>query len=242
MGVQTAFDEVRFPEKIEFGVTGGPSFFTTVIATAGGAEQRIENWSQARHMFQSTHGVKDQTELDELLAFYYARRGMARGFRFRNWLDYASAMPGQLGTAQGDPADNTLAADGNMTHQIITDFMTLAVTDYQTIKTYVAAAGNDYVQTITKIATDNTTPGAADTSAAMRVYINNVELTITTEYTINSATGVITIIVGFSTGDELSADYLYDIPVRFDKDMTEFVKESFNTNRWDGISMVEVRV
>lgn len=241
MAVQQAFDEVRFPEKIEFGVSGGPAFFTKVIVTYGGQEQRIENWSEARHRFTSTHGVKDQTELDELLAFFYARRGMGRGFRFRNWLDYASDMVGQFGTPQGDASDNTLAPASAMTAQTIV-VMSLGITDYQTIKTYTTAAGDNYVQTIRKIATDNTSPGAADSQAAMRVFINAGLLTEGTDYTINSATGVITIIVGFSTADVLSADYLYDIPVRFGKDVSDFTKTAFNVNEWSGIDLVEVRI
>ena len=37
------FREERFPEKIAFGFEGGPQFFTSVIATAGGFEQRNIN-------------------------------------------------------------------------------------------------------------------------------------------------------------------------------------------------------
>lgn len=241
MAVQQPFDEVRFPENVEFGVSGGPSFFTKVIVTQGAQEQRIENWEQARHIFNSTHGVKDQTELDVLMAFYYARRGMSRGFRYRNWLDYASDMVGQWATPQPDASSNTLAPDGDMTHQQIA-VMTMGVSDYQTIKTYATAAGDDYVQTITKIATDNATPGPADTQAAMRVYKDDVLKTVGVDYTINSATGMITYIGAFSTAEILSADYLYDVPVRFGKDVSDFVKTAYDVNEWAGISLVEVRV
>ena len=41
----TSFHEVRFPDNIAYGATGGPEFATTVVATGAGHEKRNVNWA-----------------------------------------------------------------------------------------------------------------------------------------------------------------------------------------------------
>ena len=83
-----AFDNVRFPENISYGSSGGPEYSTDIIVMSSGHEQRNINWSQARAKYNITHGVKTQEQLDELIAFFRARKGRARGFKFKDWSDY----------------------------------------------------------------------------------------------------------------------------------------------------------
>jgi uncharacterized protein (TIGR02217 family) len=40
----SGFHEVRFPDNIAYGATGGPEFATTVVATGAGHEKRNVNW------------------------------------------------------------------------------------------------------------------------------------------------------------------------------------------------------
>jgi uncharacterized protein (TIGR02217 family) len=96
----SGFHEVRFPDNIAYGATGGPEFATTVVATGAGHEKRNVNWAQARGHWDVASGLKKQTQIDELIAFFRARRGKAYGFRFKDWTDYKAA--GQLlGTGDG---------------------------------------------------------------------------------------------------------------------------------------------
>ena len=44
----TDFHEIRFPDNIAYGATGGPEFATTVVVTGAGHEQRNVNWAEAR--------------------------------------------------------------------------------------------------------------------------------------------------------------------------------------------------
>jgi uncharacterized protein (TIGR02217 family) len=44
----SGFHEVRFPDNIAYGATGGPEFATTVVVTGAGHEQRNVNWTEAR--------------------------------------------------------------------------------------------------------------------------------------------------------------------------------------------------
>jgi uncharacterized protein (TIGR02217 family) len=79
----TSFHEVRFPDNIAYGATGGPEFATTVVATGSGHEKRNVNWSKARGRWDVASGLKKQAQIDELIAFFRARRGKAYGFRSR---------------------------------------------------------------------------------------------------------------------------------------------------------------
>ena len=79
----SSFHEVRFPDNIAYGATGGPEFATTVVATGSGHEKRNVNWSEARGRWDVASGLKKQAQIDELIAFFRARRGKAHGFRFK---------------------------------------------------------------------------------------------------------------------------------------------------------------
>ena len=43
-----AFIETRFPTDIAYGSAGGPEYFTDIVITQSGYEQRNANWAQAR--------------------------------------------------------------------------------------------------------------------------------------------------------------------------------------------------
>jgi len=64
----TGFHEVRFPDNIAYGATGGPEFATTVVATGAGHEKRNVNWEQARGRWDVASGLKKQAQIDELIA------------------------------------------------------------------------------------------------------------------------------------------------------------------------------
>lgn len=87
-----AFHDVQFPAAISYGSSGGPTYSTDVVITAGGYEQRNSNWSAARARYNVAHGVKTQGQLSELIAFFRARKGRAFGFRFKDWSDYEAAQ------------------------------------------------------------------------------------------------------------------------------------------------------
>lgn len=82
------FHDVRLPSSIERGAVGGPSFSTSVLELRSGHEQRNMNWSQARARYNIAYGISRKSELDTVLAFFYARRARAFGFRFKDWSDY----------------------------------------------------------------------------------------------------------------------------------------------------------
>ena len=104
-----AFDDVPFPLALGSDASISPEFSTSVAVTASGFERRNSLWSDARLRFDVGPGVRSETELGILIAFFRARRGAARGFRLRDPSDFSShAMTGTptaldqlLGTGDG---------------------------------------------------------------------------------------------------------------------------------------------
>ena len=95
-----AFHEVQFPPDISYGVAGGPEYSTDVVVTGSGYEQRNINWAQARCKYQAAHGVKNENQMKQLLAFFRNRKGRAYGFRFKDHSDYKGEFEG-LGWGDG---------------------------------------------------------------------------------------------------------------------------------------------
>lgn len=96
-----SFDEVRLPVNVEKGALGGPTFNTTVIELSSGFEQRNQNWSVAKAKYDIAYSIQTIEDLYLVIAFFYARKGKARGFRFRDWSDYQITSNEQFGTGDG---------------------------------------------------------------------------------------------------------------------------------------------
>lgn len=90
-----AFDDVSFPLALGRAASVTPGFSTAIVTTASGHEQRNADWASGRLRFDAGPGVRSQADLETLTGFFRARRGAARGFRFRDPLDHSSmAMTG----------------------------------------------------------------------------------------------------------------------------------------------------
>lgn len=84
----SSFHEIQFPVDISFGASGGPQYSTDLVVTNSGHEQRNINWSSSRASYNVAHAIKTQSQLEDLIAFFRARKGRAYGFRFKDWSDY----------------------------------------------------------------------------------------------------------------------------------------------------------
>lgn len=120
----TGFHEVRFPDAIARGATGGPGYDTTVLTTVAGFERRNANWSQARGRWNVGSGIKLREDFAALISFFRARQGRAYGFRFKDWTDFR--------------------ADG-----VVLGMGTGAQTTFQLVKRY-ASGGTEVIRVITK--------------------------------------------------------------------------------------------
>lgn len=198
-----SFEDVRFPADISYGSSGGPEYSTDVVATFSGHEQRNVNWQQARARYNVAHGVKTQAQLNELLAFFRARKGRAYGFRFKDWSDYR-AQNMQLGQADGEK------------------------TAFALVKTY--ASGN--VEEVRRIHKP-----VADTVA---VYVDSVLQAA--GVTVDAATGTVHFDEPPAPGMTVSADFEFDVPVRFDTDRLSVRLDDYGVYSWADIPLVEIRI
>lgn len=85
-----AFDDVLYPFALGRNTAVAPEFSTSVSVTASGHERRNSLWSDARVHFDVGPGIRSEKELAELIAFFRARRGAARGFRISDPFDHSS--------------------------------------------------------------------------------------------------------------------------------------------------------
>lgn len=95
----TGFHNVRFPDAIARGATGGPEYSTDIVSVASGFEQRNVNWSAARARYDIGTGIRTREQMAEVISFFRARKGRAYGFRFRDWTDFETTGQAMLATA-----------------------------------------------------------------------------------------------------------------------------------------------
>jgi uncharacterized protein (TIGR02217 family) len=84
------FDDVMFPLSIGQGASVTPGFSTAIVTTASGREQRNMDWASGRMRFDAGPGIRSESDIRTLIAFFRARRGAARAFRFRDPMDHSS--------------------------------------------------------------------------------------------------------------------------------------------------------
>lgn len=107
-----AFDDVIYPFALGRSTSVAPEFSTSVSVTSSGHERRNSLWADARVHFDVGPGIRSETELGQLLGFFRARRGAARGFRISDPYDHSSngmtGSPTQLDQLLG-VGDGTVA-------------------------------------------------------------------------------------------------------------------------------------
>lgn len=193
------FAEIQFPPDISYGSAGGPVFSTDIVTSASGFEKRNSNWAQARAVYNVAHGVKTKTQLDELIAFFRARKGRAQAFRFKDWSDYEAVNQLLL-----------TDSDGN----------------YALYKHYISG-GIAYSRRIHKPVKDT-----------LHVYIDGA----LTSTALDDTTGVIVFDSPPPTQARITADFEFDVPVRFETDQLTARLDDFGQYSWGDISLVEVRI
>jgi uncharacterized protein (TIGR02217 family) len=121
----TGFHDVRFPIDISKGCRGGPVWNTRINVTGSGYEYRNPEWSTVRGKWNVGFGVRKDSDLEALIAFFNARQGRAYSFRFRDPLDYRVTLQAlQTNPLTGNVQVAKLYTSGPTTY---TRFITLPV-------------------------------------------------------------------------------------------------------------------
>ena len=97
---------------------------------------------------------------------------------------------------------------------------------FQLVKHY-ALGGYAHIRTITK-----------PVVGSVRMYLDGV---VTTAFTVETTTGLVTMTSAPGIGVVVTATYLFDVPVRFDSDHLELQRLDFNTWNWPSIRLLETR-
>ena len=160
-----SFHEVQFPPKIAYGASGGPEFNTTVAANLAGFEQRNINWPSSRGKWDISTGIKTQSDMAAVIAFFRARYGKAYGFRFKDWSDY-QGIGESIGTGDGS----------TKIFQLVRNFVSGGYSYQRVIKKPVTGTINVYLNSVLQSSgfTVDTTTGLITftTAPAIGVLIN----------------------------------------------------------------------
>ena len=208
------FHEVRFPAAISFGSSGGVQRRTEVVRLVNGYEERNTPWEQSRRRYDAGLGTRTLDDLDAVLAFFEARRGMLYGFRWKDWLDHKSCRPSET---PGEADQSIGTGDG-------------AERVFQLVKHY-APGLNGYARTIAK-----------PVAESVRVAIDGNALVEGPDFSVDVRTGQVTLATAPATGATVTAGFEFDVPARFDSDAIEVNLAAFEAGEVPSIPVVEVRV
>jgi uncharacterized protein (TIGR02217 family) len=209
-----AFHEVRFPTAIALGARGGPMRRTDIVALGSGGESRNARWADARRRWDAGWGIKDFSGLSEIVQFFEERRGRLYGFRWRDRLDFSSAVPG-VAVAPTDQAIGT--GDG-------------ATKVFALTKIY-GASFAPYPRPIKK-----------PVAGTVRVAVAGTELAIGSGFTLDETTGLVTFTSAPAAGVAITAGFEFDVPVRFDTDTLEIDLSGFASGAIPSVPVVEIAV
>jgi uncharacterized protein (TIGR02217 family) len=207
-----SFDEIRFPDNISRGARGGPERRTRIVELASGREERNSPWVGSRHRYDASYGIRRADDLASVIAFFEARSGRLRGFRWKDWADYKSCLPSQTPSAS-----DQLVGQGNGT-----------ATTFQLTKTY-SSGLQSYARTISK-------------PVAGTVLIAVGGVAQSSGWSVDTTTGIVTFTVAPANGATVTAGFEFDVPVRFDSDLMDVNLDIERLGSINSIPLVEIRL
>ena len=209
-----AFHEVRFPANLSFGSVGGPERRTEVVALSNGFEERNTPWAHARRRYDAGVSLRSLDDIADLIAFFEARRGQLFGFRWKDWSDFKSCAP------SGKPRfrDQRIGTGDGET------------TVFSLSKTY-ASGEHSYTRPVSK-----------PVEGTVLVGVSNEELVQGVHFEVAHASGQVSFVNPPDPGEEVTAGFEFDVPVRFDTDVIQTSVASFQAGEVPSVPVVEIRL
>lgn len=209
-----AFHDIRLPDDVERGATGGPAFSTTVFELSSGFEKRNINWERPRSLFDIGYGIQTEANFDLVLDFFYAREGRAHSFRFKDWSDFLLSRQ-SIGTTDGGTTT---------TFQLFKRYTSGTINYDRVLTKPLDSGGQAWVNNIAQTVTYSGSPGATDVD-------------------INPLTGIVTLGAthAATSGQDIEIETEFDIPVRFDVDQFNLTLELFDRGAIQSLPVREVR-
>ena len=206
-----AFHEVRFPDSISRGARGGPERRTQIVELASGAEERNASWANSRRRYDVAYGIRRADDLAAVVAFFEARNGRLRGFRFKDWADFKSCLPSETPVPTNQPIGT-----GNG-----------AATLFQLTKRYTSGA-QSWTRAITK-----------PVAGTVAIALNGTPQA--SGWSVSTTTGLITFTTAPAAGVAITAGFEFDVPVRFDTDALDVTLDLERLGSITSIPLVEIR-
>ncbi|TKT81234.1 DUF2460 domain-containing protein [Aquamicrobium sp. LC103] len=209
-----SFHEVRFPGAVSFGATGGPERRNEIVALTSGRERRNLRFEHSRRHYDAGTGVRSLEDLQEIVAFFEARRGSLHGFRFRDPFDMKSCNPG----ASPTPLDQFIGTgDGSNA-------------SFQLAKRY--GDGEDaHIRPIRK-----------PVAGSVLVAVAGVAKANPADFTVDHLTGTVTFTHSAVpvSGAAVTTGFQFDVPVRFDAERLSISLSAFRAGQIPSIPLVEI--
>ncbi len=218
-----ASDEIRLPEQYSYGSSGGPGFQTLITEIDSGAEQRVARWATARRRYDIGYNIKKHADLIDVKRFYMARQGAFRAFRLKDFMDHTSTVDGRASELAGpSPTKDDVEIGIGDASQI----------QFQLIKKYDFGGPTPQIRTITK-----------PVASSVLIAEDGVLQTEGPDYSVNTATGIITFTVAPAVSVSITAGFLFDVPVRFGEGTDDLLSVNIETFASSGVSVecIEVR-
>lgn len=206
-----AHHSVRFPIDIALGAQGGPVRSTDIVTLVSGVEERNQRWFASRRQFDARYGVKNRSDMREVLDFFEERRGRFHSFLWHDAIDFSTAKTDAVLSAFDEVIGQ---GDGS-------------TTSFQLVKSY-GASFDPYARKITKPVT-----------ATLQVAVNAVTLSAP-DFSVNVETGMVTLLSAPALGHAITAGFEFDIPVRFETDRLDIALNSFDAADIPSIPVIEV--
>lgn len=206
----TVFDETAvLTDIIDYSaISGGPEGSTTIVRSPlSGVSQRNVNRYDPLHRYSINTALLTQAQLNSLRAFFRCRDAQGRGFRLLDMAEYWASADGTPATPIGTP-NQFGTGDGT-------------TTIFGLYKTY-TSGGVTRTRRIVK-----------PVSGTVSIYKNDVLQTLTTHYTIDHATGIVTFTAAPTNGHTLKWTGHFHVPVYFATDW-------FNTEMNDAVSAISM--
>jgi uncharacterized protein (TIGR02217 family) len=209
----SAFHDVSLPLPFALGASGGPERRVDIVSLGSGREARNTPWAHGRRRYDIGGAVRTLDALSELIAFFEARRGKLHGFRFRDPFDFKSCAP----SAAISETDQSLGVgDGERV-------------TFPLVKTY-GVGEAAYARSIAKPVAGN-----------VRVAVDAEELPAGA-FSVDAATGILTLDAAPAEGAAVSAGFFFDTPVRFDIDRLDLSLDAFGAGRALAVPLVEILI
>ena len=208
------FHEIRFPEHLSFGSSGGPERRTEIVALTNGFEERNTPWAQSRRRYDAGVGLRSLDDIAALVAFFEARRGQLHGFRWKDWFDFKSCPP----SATPSLHDQMIGVGDGATRA------------FTLTKAYVSG-GVSYVREVKK-----------PVGGTISVGVSGVAQILGVDATVDPTQGQVTFATPPDAGAEITAGFEFDVPVRFDTEAIVANAATFQAGEIPSVPVVEIRI